>query len=167
MAQDSNRLTLQPLGKDQYRQVAEWEWGPQEDVDWERYAAEMNAPQWAHFGLYDGAELIGCVSLEKIDRQMVAGHVVTARRKIHPLLMAQVLLKTAGDLFALGYTAMVARIPKDKRAAARLALRCGMREWGHTPETRYFILTKSRWQLYGPVEARTCKSSVSTATAAN
>src|SRR5262245_46688880 len=139
-------ITLEPLREDQYRQVAEWEFGPQgADTDWARYRAEMNAPKWAHFGLYAGAELVGCVSLEKIDRQMIAYHVVTARRRITPTALAQVLLKMAGDQFALGYLALVARIPVEKRAAARLAIRCGMREWGHTPEIRYFMLTRGRY----------------------
>lgn len=138
-------LSLKPLRQDQYKQVAEWEWGPQpEGTDWARYQAEMNAPKWAHLGLYDGAEFIGCVSLEKIDRQMVAYHVVTARRKVHSRKLAGLLLNTADSLFKQGCTALVARIPSEKRAAAVLALRCHMVEYGHTPEVRYFMLTKVR-----------------------
>lgn len=140
-------LHLKPLEASQYRQVAEWEFGPQpEDTDWDRYAAEMNAPKWAHFGLYEGSSFIGCLSLERISYNMAAYHVVTARRKIHPNSLAQVLLNTAGDLFDKGFTALTARIPHANHAASRLAIRCGMREWGHTPEIRYFMLTKSRYQ---------------------
>ena len=145
-------LQLKPLRVDQYRQVAEWEYGPQGDnVDWEKYAAEMNAPRWAHFGLYEADSFVGCVSFENIDRQMIAYHVVTARRRVNPHLLAQLLRKTAGDLFAIGYLALVARIPADNTAAARLAIRCDMREWGHTraewvaEPLRYFILTKKRF----------------------
>ena len=149
-----NQLNLAPLRRDQYRQVAEWdEQRPLgDDVDWDRYEAEMNAPQWAHFGLYDGAEFVGCISLEKIDGQMFAYHVVTARRRVDPRALARVLRRTAGDLFALGCIAMVARIPVEKRAAARLAIRCGMYEWGHTRAEwvagplRYFILTRKRYE---------------------
>lgn len=141
-------LTLEPLHPDQYRQVAEWAYGPQGNVDWEDYATQLNEPRRANFGIYLGAEFVGCVFLERVDRNTIACHVATARRKIHPQDMAQVLLKTAGDLFALGYTALVARIPRETRAAARLALRCGMFEWGHTPTTRYFILTKSRHEKH-------------------
>lgn len=143
-------LTLEPLRKDQYRQVAEWEYGPQpEDTDWQRYEAEMNAPQWAHFGIYDGSSFVGCVSFEKLCRNMAAYHVVTARRRIHPQELADALLTSAGYLFKEGFTAVVARIPADKRAAARLAIRCGLREWGHAPAMRYFTLTKSRYLNYG------------------
>jgi len=139
-------LTLEPLREDQYRQVAEWEYGPQPGgTDWRRYAVEMNAPQWTHFGLYDGADFVGCLSLEMIAHNMAAYHVVTARRKIHPDALAQVLLKTAEGLFDRGFTALSARIPIEKRAAALLARRCHMVEWGHTPAIRYFILTKARF----------------------
>lgn len=143
-------LTLEPLRADQYRQVAEWEHGPQPDgTDWQRYEVEMNAPQWAHFGLYAGADFVGCVSFEKIGRNMAAYHVVTARKRVHPQALAKALLTSAGYLFKQKFTALVADIPIGKRAAARLALRCGMREWGHTPARRFFILTQSRYFKYG------------------
>lgn len=139
-------LRLKPLEASQYKQVAEWECGPlPENTDWARYEAEMGAPQWSHYGLYDGAEFVGCVSFER-DRWTVAYHVVTGRHKVHPNALAQVLLNTAGALFERGFTALTARIPHEKRAAARLALRCGMREWGHTPEIRYFMLTEKRFR---------------------
>lgn len=146
-------LTLEPLHADQYRQVAEWAHGPQENVDWEGYAATLNEPNRMNFGVYLGAEFVGCIFLERVDRNTVECHVATARRKIHPQSLAQVLLKTAGDLFALGYTAMVARIPRQTVAAARLAIRCHMWEWGHTPTVRFFILTKQRYQKYARSEA--------------
>ena len=141
-------LHLKPLRQDQYRQVADWEYGPQENVDWDRYTAEMNAPDLAHFGLYDGADFVGCVTFEG-NRTGIAYHVVTARRKVHPLALAQILLKTAGEFFDLGYTAMVARIPTEKRAAVRLAIRCGMFEYGHCDKMRYFILTKAGYLRNG------------------
>lgn len=143
----NRRIDIEPLRAEQYRQVAEWEFGPQPpDTDWQRYADEMNAPQWAHFGLYDAAEFVGCLSLEKVDGRTVAYHVVTGRHKIHPTVLAQVLLKTAGELFAMGYTEMIAQIPIEKRAAAMLAQRCGMHENGSTPKVRSFSLTKLRYQ---------------------
>src|SRR5262245_4169679 len=142
----SGGLHLAELQPCQYRQIAEWEYGPQPDADWDRYAAEMSAPQWSHFGLYLGSELVGALSLEQTGRNMAAYHVVTARRRVHPQALADILLQTAGRLFARGFTGLTARIPKDNHAAARLAIRCGMREWGHTPEVRYFMLTKSRFQ---------------------
>lgn len=138
-------LKLGPLESSEYQQVAEWEYGPQENADWATYIAEMNQPQWAHFGLYLDSDLVGCLSLEQIDPQTMAYHVVTAPRRIHPNALADVLLQTAGRLFSQKFTALVARIPQDNRAAARLAIRCGMREWGETPEMRFFILTKARF----------------------
>lgn len=138
-------LQLRPLRADQYRQVAEWEWGKQEDADWPRYYAEMNAPQWRHLAVYRDSSFIGCISLE-INRTTVAYHVATARRAIRPPDLAGMLLRMAGDLFSRGFTSMVAIIPKEKRAATRLALRCGMFEFGHTLSDRRFILTQSRFQ---------------------
>lgn len=146
-------LSLRPLDPTQYRQVAEWEYGPQpENMDWARYAAEMDAPQWEHLALYSGPVFVGCVSLE-YDRQTTAFHVVTDRRKVHPAALADILLQIAALLFKRGFTAMVARIPKEIRAGARLARRCGMREYGHTPTMRHFILTESRYRRHGRFEA--------------
>lgn len=141
-------LELQPLRRDQYRQVAEWAHGPQPNADWDDYAAYMDDPKRANFGIYLGAEFVGCVFLES-DRNTVEYHIATARRRIHPQDLAQVLLKKAGELFDEGRTALVARIPRQTRAAVRLAIRCGMREWGHDDAIRYFILTKPRFHKYG------------------
>lgn len=149
MAQDSNDLRLVPLHSHQYRTIAEWEFGPQENVDWPRYEAEMNAPQWGHYGLYKDGVFVGCVSLEWIDSQTVAYHVVTDRHRVHPRALAQVLLNVAGYLFALGNTALVVRIPREKRAAAILAIRCGMKEDAGTDKERHFTLTKSRYLKNG------------------
>jgi hypothetical protein len=136
-------LQLEPLRVSQYRQVAEWEYGEQpESTDWNKYVAEMSQPQWAHFGVYDGDEFVGAVSFEKIGRNMAAYHVVTERRKVNPYALASLLLDTADYLFQQGFIALTARIPVEKRAAARLAIRCGMKEWGKTPSMRFFMLTK-------------------------
>lgn len=137
-----SNLIVEPLGREDLRAVAEWEFGPLENVDWDRYEAEMSAPKWMHFGLYSMGALAGCISLEKISATMAAYHVVTARHAVHPQALATVLLSTAGYLFDQGFTAVVARIPVEKRAAARLAIRCHMREWGYDQTLRYFILTK-------------------------
>jgi hypothetical protein len=138
-------ITVQPLETSQYRQVAEWEFHIRGDVDWEKYEAEMNDPQWRHFAMYIDSEFVGALSFERIDRQMLAYHVVTARHKLQPQALAEVLLKSAGILFNQGFTALTARIPRENRAAAKLAIRCRMREWGHTPSMRFFILTPSRF----------------------
>lgn len=141
-------IYLEGLQPHQYRQVAEWAHGPQGDVDWDDYAAYMSDPKMTALGIYFDSQFVGCIWLEKISHNMAEYHVATARRRIHPNSLAQVLLKTAGELFRSGYTALVARIPRKTRTAARLAIRCGMREWGHTPEMRYFILTKDRYNRY-------------------
>lgn len=142
-------ISLELLRRSQYQQVAEWEFGKQEGVDWARYEAEMSEPQWAHFAIYSHAEFVGCVSLEKIDQQTIAFHVVTSRHRVRSHALAQVLLGLAGELFNSGYTVMVVRIPKDKRAAAILALRCGMVEDIRSNEERSFTLTKSRYLKNG------------------
>lgn len=154
MAAGSVYLSLEPLRPDQYRQVAEWDYGPQsENTDWERYAADMSKPDWFHYGIYNGPDFVGAVSLEKISYNMAAYHVTTARRKIHPQRLATVLINLAGYLFSHGFTAVVARNPVEKRAGARLAIRCGMREWGRTPTTRYFVITRSRYIKNGWLKA--------------
>jgi hypothetical protein len=142
-------LALEPLRSEQFKQVAEWEFGVQENADWERYEREMSEPQWAHFGIYDGADFVGCVSFERTSYNMAEYHVVTGRHKVHPGALANCLLTSAGYFFNQGFTALTARIPVEKRAAVRLAIRCGMRQWGHTPTMRFFILTQARFYKYG------------------
>lgn len=144
----SLNFALKELDPLDYPQVAEWEFGPQVGVDWARYTFEMSLPKWRHYGLYLSHQLVGCVSLEKRGTTAIY-HVVTARHKLHPNFLAQTLLNIAGHLFENGFAAVSAHIPIEKRAGARLALRCGMREIGHDQKLRYFILTKSRYLKNG------------------
>jgi len=140
-------LELEQLRPDQYQQVAEWEFQARgEGWDWERYEAEMDHPKWTHFGIYAGGEFVGCVSLETISRNTAAYHVVTARRKVKPNELADTMCDIAAYLFNHGFTAVVAHNPIDKRAGARLAIRCGMVEIGRSETTRFFIMTKVRFQ---------------------
>lgn len=139
-------LTLEPLQSSRYRQVAEWEHGPQPDADWESYATEMNEPKWTRYGLHLGDQLVGCVSLEHISRNMVAFHVVTQRRAVHPDDLARALFDIGDRLFQQGILACVAYAPIRKREVARLASRCGMVEYGHDETMRYFIVTKKRFE---------------------
>lgn len=137
------RLALCRLEASQYKQVAEWEFGPQgENVDWAQYEAEMNAPQWSHHGLYRDGSFVGCVSFERINQHTMSYHVVTGRHTVHPQSLAQVLLKSARFFFQRGFTSLVAHIPKSNVAASRLALRCGMREYERTNGERRFILSR-------------------------
>jgi len=142
---ESWQIELNPLRADQYRQVAEWEFGPQpDDTDWDKYADEMNDPKWLHMAIYADGAFIGCLSLEKISDDEAEYHVVTARRKIRPDDLAEMLLGTARDLFNGGFTLLTARIPATNRAATRLAIRCGMAEVNCGGSIREFILRKSR-----------------------
>jgi protein-S-isoprenylcysteine O-methyltransferase Ste14 len=141
-------LKLDSLRKEQYRQVAEWEYGPQSaDADWDRYIAEMSAPKWKHFAIYSFGEFVGCLTLEDISSTTAAYHVVTARRRVHPAALANILLRSAEVMFRHGFTKLVANIPKEKRAAVRLAIRCGMREEGADESFRHFVFTRE--DLYG------------------
>src|SRR5262245_20679224 len=126
-------ITLQALHPSQYRQVAEWEHGPQPaTTDWEQYAREMQEMKYERFGLYLLGEFVGCVSLERVGRKVAAFHVATRRHTFHPDYLAQVLLKMAGRLFERGFLACLAYGPIEKREVARLAIRCGMRELSKT-----------------------------------
>src|SRR5688572_5396431 len=101
-------LELEVLQPSQYRQVAEWEFGEQEGVDWGKYEVEMGAPQWTHYGIYSNSSFVGAVSLEKISYNMAAYHVVAARKSVHPQALAAVLCNLADYLFQQGFVAVVA-----------------------------------------------------------
>lgn len=98
--------------------------------------------------MYFGGEFVGCVSLEQVSRNMVAFHIATHRHTFHPDYLARILFNIAGDLFKQDIVACVAHVPIEKRAVARLALRCGMYEWGHSKTIRYFMMTKTRFLKY-------------------
>ncbi len=153
-------LELKPLRQDQYKQVAEWEFKQLDGVDWDRYAADMNAPQWAHLAVYDGDSFVACISIETISRNMAAYHVVSGRHKVHPRALADACIRVARSLFLQGCVAVVAHNPVDKRAGARLAIRCGMREWGRTPTTRFFMITRTRFIKNGRLETKTCPNAI-------
>lgn len=139
-------LTLEPLRRDQYRQVAEWEYGPQPDnINWELHAREMEDGKTVRYGMYLDDEFVGCLSLERTSRNIVGFHIATRRRAFHPDYLARLLLDMGGRLFDQGILACVAHAPIEKRAVTRLALRCGMHEWGHSETTRYFMMTKTRF----------------------
>ena len=144
-------ITLEPLRKNQYRQVAEWdEQKPLgEDMDWDGYEREMSAPHWTHYGMYSNGEFVGAVSLEKIDGESADFHVTTARNKVNPYALVKILLNIARYLFEHGYTLLTATIPRDKRAAAMLARRCGMEESGSDEMIRRFWLTQARYAKNG------------------
>ncbi len=151
--QDS--LTLKTLKENQYKQIAEWEYGPQdEDTDWPRYFAEMNEPRWNHYGIYLNSSFVGALSLEKIDDETIAYHVVTERKRVKPGELARLLLTTAGRCLACGYTKLVVNIPKQKRAAARLAIRCGMVEVTGDEKNRNFIFTKKEFEKWDRANQR-------------
>lgn len=136
-------LTLEPLRKDQYRQVAEWEFGEQpEGTDWPKYYAEMSHPKWLHMAIYNNGLFIGCLSLEKISDDEAEYHVVTARHAIKPDGLVEILLGSAVDLFNAGFIRLTARIPAGNRAATRLARRCGMTEVAASESIREFELRK-------------------------
>jgi hypothetical protein len=105
----------------------------------------MEDSRFARFGVYLGGDFSGCVSLEQVSRNIIGFHVATRRHTFHPDSVARLLLSIAGDLFTQGIIACVAHAPVERRAVAKLALRCGMTEYGHTSVTRYFMLTRQTY----------------------
>ena len=144
-------LVLDPLRRNQYRQVAEWDEGRKlgEGVDWDRYGEEMAESKWMHYAIYSNGEFVGCVSLEKTGNSTADFHVATARNKVNPYALVKMLLNIARYLFEHGYTLLTATIPRDKRAAAMLARRCGMEESGSDDMIRRFWLTQARYAKNG------------------
>lgn len=141
-------LVLRPLDIHQYRQVAEWEEGRAlgEDINWVRYEGEMGAPQWFHLAIYDGVSFVGAVSFEQINSHTMSYHVVTGRHQVHPQKLADLLLSTVSFFFRRGFTQLTVTIPKSNTAAARLALRCGMREFDIGSHSRHFVLSRAVFQ---------------------
>jgi len=137
---------LKPLRPDQYRHVAEWEYGPQPDnIDWELHAREMEDPKFERYGLYLNGSFSGCISFERISRNVIGIHVATRRHTFKPDELAAALRRMAGYLFDQDWLAIVAHAPIEKHEVARLALRCNMFEYGHSHTTRFFMMTRKRF----------------------
>jgi hypothetical protein len=137
-------LNIQPLQREHFHIVAEWEHGPQIAADWARYVAEMERPQWIHLGLYLDKQCAGCVSFEKVAPTVARIHVTTRRRAFHPNYLAWLLRQTAKVIFE-GVEVIEAVIPEGRRAAARLAIRCGMRREDVFPWERRFVMTRGEF----------------------
>lgn len=135
---------IQPLQREHFHLVAEWEHGPQHHADWARYIEAMERPQWIHLGLYLDKQCAGCVSLEKTSPQVARIHVTTRRRAFHPDYLAWVLKQIAKVIFE-DVEVIEAIIPEGRRAAARLAIRCGMRREDIFPWQQRFVMTRGEF----------------------
>lgn len=137
-------ITLEPLRRDQYPIVAEWEFGPQpENTDWAKYEREMEAPGWWHYGVYVDSEFSGQISLEQRSPSLMRFHVTKGpESRIHPYALADVLLQIADYLFTGAFEECEAVMPTSNRAVARLAIRCGLLLRDENEEGRRYSITK-------------------------
>lgn len=137
-------ISLEPLRRDQYRAVAEWEYGHQPaNTDWEQYQREMEQPGWWHYAIYNDGVFCGQISLEERSSSLVRFHVTKSpESRIHPYALAATLLKIADYLFTGPFGECEAVAPPDTRAVAKLAIRCGLTFREETEEGRRYSITK-------------------------
>lgn len=137
-------ITLEPLTRDQYPIVAEWEFGPQpENTDWAKYEREMEAPGWWHYGVYVDRDLSAHISLEQRNPSLMRFHVTKGpESRLHPYALADVLLQIADYLFTGAFEECEAIASPGNRAVARLAIRCGLRFRAEAEEGRRYSITK-------------------------
>lgn len=138
-------INVKALSREQYRQAAEWEYGPQpENTDWAQYARKMERPGWTHFAVYAAGVFCASVSLEQIG-STVRFHVAKEPRAIRPDDLADLLIMMADYLFQNGIDALEAVAPEGMRAVKRLALRSGMSYQEQTEDGARFAITKAEF----------------------
>lgn len=136
-------ITLEPLQPSQYRTVAEWEHGKQPPgTDWAQYRHEMEQPGWWHYCASVDGEPSAHISLEERSPSLLRFHASSKPGSaIHPRALAEILLRIADYCFTGPYEECEAVAPR--RAAARLAIRCGLTFRGETAEGRRYSITKT------------------------
>lgn len=108
----------------------------------EHYVNCLNLPQYLNFGAHRNGRMVAVITLERIDRVTVFFHVAKMPRSITPQELAELLGRIGDYLFANGFETARAAIPVSNRAAARLAMRCGMREVDQRDSDRIFQITR-------------------------
>lgn len=138
-----DRVTVEHLRRGQYRQIAEWEYGPFEaPMDWERYARELEDPAWSHFAVYLDSDFCASISLESVRPDLIRFHVSKAPKTIDPFTLGDVLLRMADYCFENGIEECEAVAPPGKRAVAKLALRCGLTYRDESEDGKRYSLTR-------------------------
>ncbi len=108
----------------------------------EHYVECLALPSYLNFGLYAGDVLTAAITLERVSDTVARFHVAKAARTIGVRRLAQTLTDIKDYLFASGFDIAEAAIPPANRAAAFLALRCGMRETGTEDGKRIFRINR-------------------------
>jgi hypothetical protein len=137
-------LHLETLTRDQYRQVAAWNYEDISDVDWDAYAAILEAPNRINYAVYADGVFCAYVALERFDAT-IRYHVAKQAKSIHPFALATLLLQIAAFLFSNGIESVDCVVPKDYRPSRRLALRCGMTFRGRVADGERYSLTKAEY----------------------
>lgn len=146
-------LSLEPLRRDQYQQVADWEWG-KGNVDIDGYAELLSSR--FNFGVYQDSQFCAVISLEYLG-PVVRFHVSKERGRIHPGEMARLLITTADYLFQNGVEELEAVFPMTNRAARRLAIRSWMTRKGECQidGEMFDVYWIKKDSYYGRAEAET------------
>jgi hypothetical protein len=139
-------LELKPLRKDQYRQVAEWEYGPQpDDMDWARHAREMETPNRLNYAIYADGRFCAVVCYEKVGPALASVHVSKEPHAITPHELARLLIRLADYFFRNGMEELQAIVPFNYRPSRRLAIRTGMTYCGNVERGERFAISKEEY----------------------
>jgi hypothetical protein len=143
-------LELEPLRRDQYAQVARWEFG--ENVNIDDYAGLLSEPQRVNFGVYQDGRFCASISMEQLGRIM-RFHVSKERRTIHPWDLANLLITLADYLYQNGIDELEAAFPAWNRAARRLAIRSWMAPKGEYEQNgvQFQIFAIKKADYYGRI----------------
>lgn len=111
---------------DELRQVFEWDHGPVQGWDYEIYERQMRRPDWAHYAVWRGERLIGCISLELLDAVTVGYHRAFAPWSIGKRELRRLVVGIGMVLFKSGIQRIEARAPDEKPSVARFDQFCGL-----------------------------------------
>jgi hypothetical protein len=139
-------ITTAPLRRDQYRQSAEWEYGPQPDgMDWDRHAEEMERPNWLNYAVYADGKFCAAISYEKASPALLSVHVAKEPHTITPRQMADLLIELADYFYRNGIEELQAIVPFGYKPSRRLALRAGMTYRGNVEQGERYAISKEEY----------------------
>lgn len=118
-------LELRQLGLPALRQVYDWNNGDAQGWDFEEWFRQASASNWIHYGVDREGQLIGCISLEKLNPETASIHLAFAPDAITTAELRPLLIGIGKTMFNHGIQQIEAAAGQHKGAAA-IAQRCGL-----------------------------------------
>ena len=120
-------IDLRVLTGDELAPVYAWD-RPYTEETWEEYRDILSAPQWVHYGVFEGMKLEACISIEKLHEAFVGVHVTKRPGGIAHEDLRDVIVALGKVLFESGISTLWCHVAQANKGALRLVAACGMEQ---------------------------------------